>query len=78
MRHGLKLFPNPVTHVRLLRLVIVCVYSMPLCLPCVCVCVQNSVQCLYVCVCETVFLWATMPNVLEGMSRTLGCDVLPC
>lgn len=40
MRHGSKLFQNPVTHIRLLRLVSVCV----------CVCLYSISLCLFICV----------------------------
>ncbi len=66
-------------------------YTSPKACSCVCVCVSTVYLCVRVCVqfCEQcvhvgvgvwhrAFVWDTMPNVLERMSRTLGCDVLPC
>lgn len=52
-------------------------------------CVHQQYISVFICVCSAVssfgvgvwdkaFVSDAMPNVLERMSRTLGCDVLPC
>lgn len=42
------------------------------------ICVCSAVSSLGVGVWDKAFVSDAMPNVLERMSRTLGCDVLPC
>lgn len=54
-------------------------YAPPKALNCLCLQYMSGFMCVQrVGVWNWAFVWDTMPNVLERMSRTLGCDVLPC